>query len=82
MSRRAWVAVLVGWVLAFGIFYAGRGVLSLEAFTGGGNGIPDEAFRWAPGVQRVLIVGVLLFSGMVTVFTAVAWMILRMVGRK
>ena len=59
------LSILTAWALAFSTIYFFRDELALLSFAQ--NGIPDEAFRWAPvvggGIIRVLLYfSLLLFT--------------------
>lgn len=75
MNKKLIFSLCLGWIIAFAAIYCARDLLAVSAFAG--NGIPDVAFRWALGVERVLVSTVLIFSILVFFGTSAIFLVAK-----
>jgi integral membrane sensor domain MASE1 len=78
MNKKFCLALTLSWILAFALFYASRGILALLAF----EGMPDEAFGFIPGIERLLVLVLVVFSAVVFGATGAIYFVANRISRR
>lgn len=68
MNKKTAISLALAWALSMAVLYQLRSLIALSSLAL--NGVPDEAFRFAPGVERAIIGTAAGFSVMVALLGA------------